>query len=567
MCLNFNNISVLLLAIVVLCSTALGDGPQYGGTAVVAVSADPGGLNPAITTQGGVHLICGSIFSGLVAQDFDLNPVPDLAESWDVSPDGKTYTFFLAKNAEFHDGVPLTSEDVRFTFEELLLKYHSRTRASMGENLTRIWTPDANTVVFEFARPYAAFLQLIDVANAAIMPKHLYADTDPLTNPHNVKPVGSGPFKFHEWAKGDRISLVRNEKFFKTGKPYLDRVVYKVIPSSSSASIAFENGEIDYFTNPSPLDLERLMKMPNITVTEKGREGYATVETVVLNTTRGPLADVRVRRAMAYAIDKNYIVEKVAFGRGKPASGPISSALKWAHNPNVPKYGRDLPAAHQMLDEAGFRRDANGVRFRLKYVYAQSYAKVVEVLRDQLREVGIELDLQLLEFGSAVDAVYVKKDFDLGFASFENGPDPDIGVKRTVVSSNIGPIPFSNGASYRNPRVDELFELASAETDKQKRAAYYFEAQEILLTEVPYLWIYEPEGAAAYKSGLQGMYQWSAKSNVYFAQDAWWVGGTSSNGSSSAIFGQQRLIFAVVAGSIILLWVIGFVFRRKRVRV
>ena len=135
------------------------------------------------------------------------------------------------------------------------------------------------------------------------------------------------------------------------------------------------------------------------------------------------------------------------------------------------------------------------------------------MLRDQLREAGIELDLQMMEFSSAVDAVYIKKDFDMGFASFENGPDPDIGVKRTVVSSNIGAIPFSNGASYRNPRVDELFDLASAETDKQKRAAYYFEAQEILVGDVPYLWLYEPHSGAAYKSALQGMYQWSAKSN------------------------------------------------------
>ena len=552
-----------LLTIAVLFSAIFANEPSYGGTVVVAVSGDPGGLNPAITTQGGVHLICGSIFSGLVAQDFDLNPVPDVAERWDVSNDGKTYTFYLAKNVQFHDGVPLTSEDVRFTFEELLMKFHSRTRASIGANLVRILTPDAHTVIFEFARPYAAFLQLIDVANAPIMPKHLYANADPLTNAYNVKPVGSGPFKFQDWTKGDRITLFKNEIYFKAGKPYLDRVVYKVIPSSSTAAIAFENGEVDYFTSPSPLDLERLLKVPGTTVTEKGREGYATVETVVLNTTRGPLADVRVRRAMTYAIDKNYIVDKVAFGRGKPATGPISSALKWAHNPNVPKYGRDLPLAGQMLDEAGFNRDADGVRFRLKYVYAQSYAKIVEVLRDQLREVGIEIDLQLLEFASAVDAVYIKKDFDLGFASFENGPDPDIGVKRTVVSSNIGPIPFSNGASYRNPRVDELFELAASETDKQKRAAYYFQAQEILVSDVPYLWIYEPNSGAAYKSALAGMYQWSAKSNIYFAQDAWWTAGKSSNGNTPESFGRSPLYFLLMVGAIVLIVVITILVKHK----
>ncbi|MDQ3134238.1 MAG: ABC transporter substrate-binding protein [Acidobacteriota bacterium] len=186
--------------------------PQYGGSVVVAVSSDPGGLNPAVTTQGGVHLICGSIFSGLVAHDFGLNPVPDLAERWQVSPDGRTYTFHLTPGAEFHDGVPLTSEDVRFTFEQLLMKYHSRTRTSLGDNLRRVVTPDPHTVVFEFDRPYAAFLQLIDVTNAPVMPKHLYEGTDPLTIPHNTRPIGSGPFKFQEWLKGAHITLVRNER-------------------------------------------------------------------------------------------------------------------------------------------------------------------------------------------------------------------------------------------------------------------------------------------------------------------------------------------------------------------
>ncbi len=542
-----------------------GQTPEYGGSVVVAVTGDPGGLNPAITTQGGVHTICGSIFSGLVAQDFDLNAVPDLAMSWDVSPDGRTYTFHLAPNAEFHDGVPVTSEDVRFTFEELLLKFHSRTRASIGDRLNRIVTPDAHTVVFEFNKPYAAFLQLIDVTNAPVMPKHLFSNTDPMTNPHNTNPIGSGAFKFQDWTKGDRITLVRNEKYFKPGKPYLDRIVYKVMPSAATAAIAFENGEADYFLNPTPLDIERLNKLPDVVITEKGREGFAGVETVVLNLNKAPLSDVRVRQAMAYTIDKNYIVEKIAFGKGTVATGPISSQLKWAHNSGVFRYERNLALAKQMLDDAGFRSDSEGLRFHLKFVYAASYAKVVEVVRDQLRDVGIVVDLEQMEFSAAVDRVYIKKDFDLGFASFENGPDPDIGVKRTVVSSNIGPIPFSNGASYRNPRVDELFDLAASETDKQKRAAYYFEAQEILVKDVPYLWLYEPQSSTAYRSGLQGMYVWSAKSSNYFAQDAWWKGGKNPT-SGSGGFGQRRFYFLSIVGAIILIVTIAILVKRKRKR-
>ncbi|MCA1634473.1 MAG: ABC transporter substrate-binding protein, partial [Acidobacteria bacterium] len=274
---------LIFLAYTLSPAPAWGQEPRRGGTVTVAVSSDPGGLNPAVTTQGGVHLVCGSIFSGLVAHDFDLNPVPDLAERWEVSPDGRTYTFHLARGAMFHDGAPVTSEDVRYTFEQLLLKYHARARASVGDNLRRVSTPDPHTVVFEFERPYAAFLQLVDVTNAPVMPKHLYEGTDPLTNPRNTAPVGSGPFKFQEWVKGDHITLARNEKYYKSGKPYLDRVVYRVMPSNAVAAIAFERGEVDYFLNPSPLDAARLRAVPGVVVTDKGREGFATVETLIPN--------------------------------------------------------------------------------------------------------------------------------------------------------------------------------------------------------------------------------------------------------------------------------------------
>ena len=555
---------LILIAQVFSLVKVQGSTPQPGGVVVVAVSSDPGGLNPAVTTQGGVHLICGSIFSGLVAHDFGLNPVPDLAERWEVSPDGRTYTFYLAREAEFHDGVPVTSEDVRFTFEQLLVKYHSRTRTSIGDNLRRIGTPDQHMVVFEFDRPYAAFLQLIDVTNAPVMPKHLYEGTDPLTNLHNTRPIGSGPFKFQEWLKGDHITLARNEKYFKKGKPYLDRVVYKVMPSAAMTAIAFEKGEVDYFLNPSPLDVVRLKNTRGVIVTDKGREGFATVETLIPNLTRTPLSDLRVRRAMAHAIDKDYLVDKLLLGMGAPATGPVSRMLGWAYNPNVDRYEKNVALANQLLDEAGYRRGADGTRFRLKFVHAPSYAKVAEALRDQLSAAGIAVDLQLMEFSAAVDAVYIKKDFDLGFASFENGPDPDIGVKRTVVSSNIGPIPFSNGAGYRNGRVDELFALAASELDRQKRAAYYFEAQDILVKDLPYFWLYEPKGSSAYRNGLQGMYAWSAKSNIYFAQDAWWEKDGRSSQIGSGMPARRKLYLLIALVVLVSLAVAAVTLKRRK---
>jgi len=516
--------SAFLLFILVQVLAQTGQ-PRPGGSVVIAVNTDPGGLNPAITTQGMVHMVSGSIFSGLVGIDFNLKPVPDLATAWEVSPDGKRYVFHLAPNATFHDGRPVTSADVKFTFEHMLFKYHSRTRTSIGDKLQAITTPDAHTVVFEFNAPYAAFLQLIDVANAPVMPRHLYENTDPLTNPHNTSPVGCGPFKFEKWAKGDSVSLKRNENYFKTGRPYLDRVIFKVMPSAANAAIALENGEADFLMNPAPLDVARLRQRPDIVITDKGREAYATVETMVPNLTRPPLSDLRVRQAIAHAIDRQFIVDKIHFGQARVATGPVSSLLAWAYNPNVTKYERDIVRANQLLDEAGYKRGADGTRFHLKTLCASGWTKTAEALRDQLREAGIALDLQLLEFSAMVEQTYIKKDFDLSFSSFENGPDPDIGVKRTVISSNIGPIPFSNGAGYRNPRVDELLIRASSMPDQRERAKLYFEVQEILVKELPYFWLYEPRSSSAYNAALRGVFAWSAKSNVQFARDAWWAEG------------------------------------------
>ncbi|MDQ3256261.1 MAG: ABC transporter substrate-binding protein [Acidobacteriota bacterium] len=536
--------------------------PRRGGTIVVAISGDPAGLNPGITTQGSVHQITASIFSGLVAHDFNLNPVPDLATSWEVAPDGLRYTFHLAPNATFHDGVPLTSEDVKFTFEELLLKFHSRTRTSIGDKLKTILTPDPHTVVFEFNQPYAAFLQLLDVTNAPVMPKHIYANTDPLTNPYNVKPVGSGAFMFDEWMKGDSVRLKRNPNYFKESKPFLDRVVFKVTPSTASAAIAFENGEVDYLINAAPLDLRRWQNRAEFVITDKGREGYATVETLVPNLTNPALANLRVRQAIAHTIDRDFIVERVLFGEGVPAFSPVSRKLEWAYNPDATKYARDLQLAERLLDEAGYKHTADGTRFHLRLVVAAASAKVAEVLREQLGEIGITLDLQMLEFSAMVEAVYIRKDFDLAFSSFENGADPDIGVKRTLVSSNIGAIPFSNGALYRNPQVDELFARASSTLDKAERAKLYYEIQDIVTKELPYFWLYETRGNAAYKAGLRGMYGWSAKSNIYFAQDAWWAEGDRNTQNSAN--GRRRVLW--IALGVVLLCVVALWWRKTNRR-
>jgi peptide/nickel transport system substrate-binding protein len=249
--------------------------------------------------------------------------------------------------------------------------------------------------------------------------------------------------------------------------------------------------------------------------------------TLIPNLRRPILSQLKVRQAMAHALDRQAILEKVYFGHGEVATSPISRPLGWAYNPEVPRYEWDVAKANQLLDEAGFPRGPSGMRFPLTLLYDTSFAKLAEVLRDQVAAVGIELQLRLMERNAWIDAVYKHWDFDLAFTHFENGPDPDIGVKRVYVSSNIIPIPFSNAAGYHNPRVDELFDLAARELDRAARARAYFEIQEILLRESPYIWLIEAGhlSGVAFHSEFQGLHSWSSKSIMTYGDDAWWSKG------------------------------------------
>jgi len=238
--------------------------PTRGGTAVIAVVADPGHFNPGITTGSNVHAVADSMFNGLVALDRELKPVPDLAASWTISDDSTVFTFSLAPGVRWHDGAPLTSADVKFTFEDVLFKYHARTKASLGAMVGRIETPDDQTVVFRLKKPYGALLQGLDVTEAPILPKHLFLSGDPNLNPANLKPVGTGPFRFGQYRAGEGVTLVRNPDYFKPGLPYLDKLVIRVIPDANTRLLALIGGEVDYTSSVSGPDLERLKKSGGI---------------------------------------------------------------------------------------------------------------------------------------------------------------------------------------------------------------------------------------------------------------------------------------------------------------
>jgi len=480
-------------------------------TLVVALNGDPGAMNPAVTTSGSTHPVTDQIFNGLVGLDEQLVPVPELAERWNVEDNGRAYRFALRRGVTWHDGQPFTSADVKFTFEQALLKYHSRTRAALQDLIERIDTPDEHTAVFRLKRSYSPLLQRLDVVEASIIPKHIYTDQDLLAGEATRRPIGTGPFRFVSYTPADRVVLERNATYFRAGLPGVDRLVFRIMPNAGTAVAALEKGEVDYVGSVAGPEVERLRRTPGIAIVSgTGGSGGSICEDVLIpNLSRAPFGDLRVRRAIAMALDRQFIVDHVYFGQGRPATGPISHLLAWAYTPDVRQYPHDLAAAARLLDEAGLKRGRGGERFAITFTHASTQQRLAQAVREQLKAVGITVNLETLDFNAGVDRVYVKKKFDLGMASFCNGADPDIGVRRVYVSTNIGPFPFSNGAGYRNPRVDELFDEATRFADRGERRARYVEIQKLLADDVPYFWIIDSEGLRAHRTAFTGFRLWT----------------------------------------------------------
>lgn len=490
---------------------------------VVAQSSDPGILNPGITTSTPTHTAIGPLFNGLIALDTKLQPIPDLALKWEAAPDATSYSFDLAPNVSWHDGQPFSSDDVKFTFDQILLKFSSRTRSSLGDILQAIETPSPTSVVFKFKAPYSPFLSLIDKINAPMLPRHLYEGQDPQTSAVNQHPVGTGAFAFSEAVKSDHYTYLRNPKYFKSGQPYLDKLVVRIIPDDAARELAFERGEVDLF-GPDTANVGRLQQTAGVTVTSDGAQGFANILDLAFNLDRPTLQNPSVRQAVAHAIDKNFVVQTVYSGQGKAATGPISSQLAWAYDASVTAYPPDPAKASQLLDAAGFPKGGNGSRFKLVFPHEPGMVKLAQVLRDQLGQVGIDLDIQQLERNAWIDRVYMKRDFDFSYTNFENGPDPDIGVKRMFISSNIGPIPFSNEAAYRNPDVDRLFSQAAQILDRNQRGQVYGQMQQIVTREIPYIYLVETPSTSAFHNDFKNLSNHNAKSSVYY-EDAWWAKG------------------------------------------
>lgn len=503
-----------------------------GGDLVVAISQDPGSLNPAATTAGAVHTASELMFNGLVELDDKLNPVPELAESWTVNKKATVYTFKLRRGVKWHDGQPFTSADVKYTFDEVLLKYHSRTRAAMLSALAVIYTPDKYTVEFIFKESYGPLLLQLDVTEAPIVPAHIYRGSDPTKNPANLAPIGTGPFKFGSYTRGAEIVLNKNPNYFKKGKPYLDRVIMRVIPNSATQVVAFESGSVDFLWGIPGPERARLLarkKAFDTLVTRRNPGGANCMMTVSFNLRRPITSNLGVRQAIFHALNREAFLRNVIFSEGSVAVSPFSKGIVWAwgRNLKLPEYS--TAKANALLDAAGWTgRDgstrtaqgvsgvANGTKLSIDFLHFPTFSAYAELYKAQLREVGIDVRLRPLESGPFSTAVFTNRDFDSNIISYCNGNDPEIGIRRMYDSAQIGSVAFSNAAAYSNATVDGLFQQARNTLSISQRQALYQKIQEQLVKDFPYVWLVETKGTRIFTASCGGFRAYSL-----FAEEAY----------------------------------------------
>ncbi|MDH3663938.1 MAG: ABC transporter substrate-binding protein [Alphaproteobacteria bacterium] len=460
--------------------------PKQGGTLVMAIQQTPRHLNPAVQSGTATGVPGTQLFASLLRYDDGWEPQPYLAKSWEVSDDGLSVTVNLVEGATFHDGEPITSEDVAFSIETVQANHPFK---SMFEPVTEVETPDPLTAIIKLSKPHPALMLAMSSQLLSIIPKHVYGDgQDPKSHPQNTENVvGSGPFKLVEFKRDQHIILERHDGYFMEGLPYLDKIVVRIIKDSSARAIALESGELMLSGfEDNPRDLTRLKKNESLDVSNAGYAAIGPVNWLAFNTQDGKTADVTVRKAIAHAVDREFLLKAIMLGTTDAAKTGIHPGSPF-YDDSVEAYDLDLDKANQMLDDAGYAPGSDGMRFALNVDYGWPTVKpIAEYMKPALKKIGIDVTVR----ASADFPTWAKRisnhEFDMTIDNVFNWGDPVIGVHRTYSGQNIKKgVIWSNTQQYSNARVDELMELAGSTYDLDERKTYYAEMQQILADELP----------------------------------------------------------------------------------
>lgn len=499
----------LVLGLVVLMITAVSSfaAPKRGGDYIIPAAQFPPHFNSGIASGAAIATPASQIFVGLIQFTEDWEPVPYLAKSWTKSSDGLTYTFQLNEGTVFHDGKPVTSKDVAFSLN--VSKNNHPFGPYMFGAVDRVETPDKNKVVIKLKQPHPALMVALSLPLMPILPEHVYGEhAGPIRkNPANIQAIGSGPFKVKEYVAGKSYILERFDKFglLRPGRPYLDRFIAKKITSPSATLIALSNGEIHSYTDGDPQIIAKMKKDKNLRVTNRGFKGLGSTDFIEFNLRKEYVKDKRVRQAIAYAIDLDVITQRFHRGLTRAATGPIHSGSPY-YTDNVNHYKVNLKKANQILDDAGYKKGSDGMRFELNLIYmpAIPYAQkmIAEYMKPQLKKIGIKINLKAPADFMNWYMTLAKWEHDISTSNVFMWGDPVIGVHRLFMSDNIKHRVWTNTAGYVNKEVDKILIAAGTEKDENKRKALYAEFQKIITDELPYYYTIEDAFHMGYHKDL-----------------------------------------------------------------
>jgi peptide/nickel transport system substrate-binding protein len=479
---------------------------------VAASTADAVSFHPYKTTDTASSEYQGLVYGGSLIMRDPQNPeqfIGNFAESWTVSADRLTYTFTLRPNLRWSDGQPLTAFDFKWTYDQASKPENGWPYISNLEEIESYEAPDERTIVVRLREPLAVGLELADPI--VPLPKHIWERldwNDPNRNPEIMKPtVGAGPFRLLEWIKDDHATFVPNEYYFK-GRPKLEQYTIRIAGNPQIAFQWLRTGEVDR-SSFTPADYEAAKRLEHVTVYEwwpaTGNWSY-----IGFNLRQPLLQDVRVRQALAYAVDRQAIIDRVLYGLAQPiysAYGPTC----WCYNPDVPRRDYDPAKARELLDAAGFLPGPDGIRVKdgqrlqLRLLFGPNSNRVREqiatIVQESFKQIGVSVEVTGLEWAAYLSALRSPTGWDMNVGGWQATVDPHW-MYQIWSEENI---PDLNAGAYVNKQVEELFKQGAREFDRERRKQIYQEIQRILAEDQPYIFLYMPKSYEGINKRIAGI--------------------------------------------------------------
>ncbi len=535
---------------------------KYGGQVVMTMGSDLIAMSPTYTGTATIYPVKNTVFDSIVRMDSDGVPQPHLATDWDISSDGLEITFYLRDDVVFHDGEPFDAHDVYFTYMLCMyppmasskhpylsaLKGYRDFWESIGElsssleagdisdddyqvrmkdyyeawsALNAIEVVDDYTITFHFSEPSGSFMTV--GTEVGIVASHLLEGHEDyiMETDYVYNPIGTGPFYFAEWERGEYWILKAFEDHW-AGRPYLDQMITRVIPDATTRLHEFLAGNLDYFV-PPVADLQTIMDTAGKKVLDAPGVGWAHFS---MNLERGFFGDVRVRQAIHHMIDKQAMHDHINEGWHQVAHHPFNPGIAWCHVPMDDPFPLDLDKAAELLIDAGFTEQADGwykdgerLEFTVRVSTGELAVEAVTVLQQFLARANVRIEIDQLDLAAWQTAIFAS-DFDMMYFGWTGHPDPDAYIRTVHHSDGIG---GRNVMLYRNDRVDELFEKAGRVFDLEDRAVYYREMQEILAMEVPKIYFNWASFYHAFDEDLEGAEPHPYRSQgIFFSLKDWY---------------------------------------------